>query len=69
MGSERKVAPLEDFLDYEVRSSWWASWIGWDWGQELAGSYFAWKTRRKYTRYKTSALWLQRIKHTDRCKQ
>jgi hypothetical protein len=43
---------LSIFLDYEIRSSWWASWIGWDWGQELSGKYFAWKTSRKYARYK-----------------
>lgn len=45
-----------DFLDYEIRSSWWASWIGWDWGQELSGKYFAWKVKRKYARYKHSKM-------------
>jgi hypothetical protein len=40
---------LSVFLDYEIRSSWWASWIGWNWGQELSGSYFAWKVKRKLT--------------------
>lgn len=42
------------FLDYEIRSSWWACWIGWNWAQELAGKYFAWKVRVKYARYKQS---------------
>lgn len=50
-------------LDYEIRSSWWASWIWWSWGQELAGSYFAWKTAKKMARYKTSKIWEQRIKN------
>jgi len=54
---------LHAFLEYEVRSSWWASWIGWDWGQELSGKYFAWKTRRKYERYKMSKMWEQRVKN------
>jgi len=46
------IKPLSIFLDYEISSSWWASWIGWNWGQELAGKYFAWKVKRKYARYK-----------------
>ena len=54
---------LSVFLDYEIRSSWWASWIGWNWGQELSGKYFAWKTSRKYARYKQSKMWEQRIKN------
>ncbi len=54
---------LSVFLDYEIRSSWWASWIGWNWGQELSGKYFAWKTIRKYARYKQSKVWEQRIKN------
>ena len=54
---------LSVFVDYEIRSSWWASWIGWNWGQELAAKYFAWKTSRKYARYKQSKMWEQRIKN------
>jgi len=54
---------LSVFLDYEIRSSWWASWIGWNWGRELSGKYFAWKTIRKYARYKKSKMWEQRIKN------
>lgn len=38
-------------LKYEISSSWWASWIGWDWGQRLAGEYFKRKVRRKFARY------------------
>lgn len=54
--------PLFTFLDYEIRSSWWASLISWEWGQNLAGKYFAWKAIRKYTRYKKSKMWKQRVK-------
>ncbi len=54
---------LHVFIEYEIRSSWWASWIGWDWGQELSGKYFAWKTSRKYARYKQSKALEQRIKN------
>ena len=45
---------LDLFVDYEVRSSWWASLISWDWAQELSSLYFAWKVKRKYNRYKKS---------------
>lgn len=54
---------LSVFLDYEIRSSWWASWIGWNWGQEISGKYFAWKASKKYARYKQSKMWEQRIKN------
>jgi len=43
---------LSVFLDYEI-----------NWGQELSGKYFAWKTSRKYARYKQSKMWEQRIKN------
>ena len=46
--------PLRDILDYEVRASWWASWVSADWMQNLAGTYYAWKVTRKYKRYKWS---------------
>lgn len=54
---------ISDFLDYEIRSSWWASWIGCEWGQRLAGKYFAWKVKRKYVRYKESKEWQRRINY------
>lgn len=54
--------PLIFFLDYEVRSSWWASRIGWGWAQKLSAKYFSWKVKRKYTRYKTSKMWDSKIK-------
>lgn len=51
------------FLDYEIKSSWWALWVGWNWMQKLLGKYFAWKTSRKYARYKQNKMWEQRIKN------
>lgn len=38
-------------LDYEVKSSWWAGWIGNPRLQTLAAKYFAWKVDRKFNRY------------------
>jgi hypothetical protein len=49
-----KRQPVIDILqatDYEIRSSWWAQWLSWHWAQNLAGSYFAWKVKRKHGRY------------------
>ena len=53
---------LSVFLDYEIRSSCWAGWIGWNWGQEISGKYFAWKVKRKYARYKQSKMWEQHFR-------
>jgi len=38
-------------LLYEIRSSWWASWVSNPFLQDLAGRYFAWKVQRKFGRY------------------
>lgn len=62
LGSVRD-STLRTFLDYEIRSSWWASWISIGWMQELSGKYFAWKTSRKVARYKASKVWEQRVKN------
>jgi hypothetical protein len=43
-----------ELVEYEVRASWWAHWISWRWLQDIAGLYFGWKVKRKYTRYLTS---------------
>ena len=51
-----------EFLYYEISSSWWASWISIKWMQELSAKYFAWKTSRKFARYKASVLWEQYTK-------
>lgn len=42
---------LHDAVEYELRGSWWASWVFWGWGQELTARYFVWKARKKHTRY------------------
>ena len=45
---------IRDALAYEIHSSWWARHISWNWAQKLAGSYFAWKVKRKWRRYQAS---------------
>jgi hypothetical protein len=45
---------MQEVLNYEIHSHWLASWIGFEWGQDLMGKYFAWKVRRKYNRYLVS---------------
>ena len=45
---------MQEILNYEIHSHWLASWIGFEWGQDLMGKYFAWKVRRKYNRYLVS---------------
>lgn len=42
---------LKQILDYEIGSSKWACYLFLPWMHELAGSYYAWKVRRKYTSY------------------
>ncbi len=53
---------LEIFLDYEIRSSWWADLVWWKWGQKLTGSYFACKVKKKYKRYLNSKKQEKRLK-------
>lgn len=53
---------LDMIIEYEVRSSWWTPYVSWKWGQELAGSYIAWKVKRKYRRYKKSIEEYKKIK-------
>lgn len=50
--SSFQKATIKLLLDYEIASSWWASWIGNPWLQELAAQYFAWKVGRKYRRFR-----------------
>jgi hypothetical protein len=49
------------FLDYEIRSSWWADLIWFEWGQNLAVRYFVWKVKRKYKKYLISRTNLKSI--------
>jgi hypothetical protein len=48
------------FLDYEIKSSFWAPLIGIPLLQEMAGAYFAWKTKRKVRRYE---FWTDKMGH------
>ena len=55
----------KDILDYEIRSSWWASWIFWGWGQSLAAKYYAWKVNLKWKRYVESKRWHSMFSQKD----
>lgn len=52
---------IKQCLDYEVRTHWLASWIWFEWGQRLMGSYIAGKVSRKYKRYSWSILMAERV--------
>ena len=41
----------QQILKYELRASWWASWVCIGWMQSVVGSYFAWKVRCKWSRF------------------
>jgi len=50
--AEKKLVQLRAlFLDYEIRTCWWAGWIFWKPIEELTVWYFVWKVRRKFARY------------------
>ena len=51
----------ETILAYEIGSSWWAPLVSWGWGQSVAGSYFAWKVRRKLRRYDANKAMRERL--------
>jgi hypothetical protein len=46
-----KTLSVKEILDYEVRSHWLASRIGFSWGQDLIARHLANKVRRKHRRY------------------
>jgi len=48
---ELSLNPTMLFLSYELRSSLWAKYIWFNWGQNLASKYFAWKVRKKTDRF------------------
>jgi hypothetical protein len=48
--------------EYEILGSWWTSWVPWDWAQDLAASWFRWKTRRKWTRYAKMSIQISKSK-------
>lgn len=41
----------QEVLNYEIHSHWLPRWITFSWGQNLMGTYFAWKVIKKYNRY------------------
>jgi hypothetical protein len=45
---------MQEVLNYEIHSHWLARRVGFEWGQDLMGKYFAWKVIRKYNRYLVS---------------
>jgi hypothetical protein len=45
---------MKQILEYECHSHWLASWISFNWGQELIAWYIARKVTRKYGRYSYS---------------
>lgn len=53
----------KEFLEYEIRSSLWARYVSWVWLQKIASSYFAWKVRYKYNRYRISIMEQQAIEN------
>lgn len=53
---------IKSVLDYELRASWWASWISNTHLQDLVARYFAWKVKRKFSRYQDSKQWEERLK-------
>jgi len=54
IGSVISRLSMQEVLNYEIHSHWLAGGIGFEWGQDLMGKYFAWKIRRKYNRYLVS---------------
>ncbi len=51
MNDQRSSLSLTELTQYEILSSWWASFVWWGWGQDLVIAYFTWKTKRKYEAY------------------
>lgn len=58
--------PPSVLLDYEIRASWWASWISIDWMQNLVVRYYVRKVIRKHYRYKRSICLIQTISKMSR---
>lgn len=60
-----KKSTAQLLLDYEIASSWWAPLVGNSWLQDRVASYFAWKVRRKYRRYRVFAAIAQVVEPKD----
>lgn len=50
---ENKIS-IYDILHYEIRSSWWTKMVSNKFLQQVAGKYFAAKTKIKYRRYENN---------------
>lgn len=48
---EREIT-FKEALQYEIRAAKWPCYIGVNWLQEIVASYFVWKTKRRYNKYK-----------------
>lgn len=46
-----RMLTAKEILDYEIRSSLWAQFVGVEFLRNLASHYFAWKVRIKYKQY------------------
>lgn len=60
--TERRLT-IEECLEYELRSHCFASWIWFRWGQNLMGSYMAWKVRTKHNKYIRSMDMHERVRN------
>lgn len=50
METSGRISLFQAF-DYEIRAAGWPARVSVPWMQNLAARYFAWKVRRKYTKY------------------
>lgn len=60
-----EVPSQKAILEYEVAASWWARDAGWRPLQNLASWYFAWKVKRKYSRYLSSIESAKRLRRAQ----
>ena len=63
LGTAISRLSMKQILEYECHSHWLASWISFNWGQELIGWYIARKVARKYKRYLYSLESRNRLKN------
>ena len=52
----KDLISIREALEYEIKGSWWASWVGNKYLQVLVSKYFAWKVKRKYNRFLLSMM-------------
>jgi len=49
----KKKPTVQECLTYEIYGTWWAYYVWWEWGHELAAKYFVFKAKRKFNRMNT----------------